>query len=156
MRISIPSVLAALALASCQPMQQQGDKSVDPAARPAGTQEAKNAEAAAPRPADPHADPHAGLQNAPATGSPGMGFMPNYDAGEAGVGVSSVRPGGPAEKAGLKAGDVIVKFAGIPVGDVHEYMAALETVDVGDEIDIVVKRGTETVTLKGKVGVSNR
>lgn len=163
MRSLIPSVLAGLVLASCQPMDSKGDKVLAPSARPAS---AANA-AQAPAPANPHAtnphatnpatDPHAGMtEEAPHGGSPGMGFMPDYNAGEGGLGVADVRPDGPAAKAGLQSGDVITKFAGIPVTDVYSYMSALDTVKIGDEVEIVVKRSGETKTLKGKVGMSTR
>lgn len=162
MHSSIPCVLAALMLASCQPMQPKDEKALDPKMKPAAAaSSAANADAPAnPHAANPHAattDPHAGLgDHAPPTGSPGLGFMPDYDGGSDGVGVREVRPDGAGARAGLQAGDVIVKFAGIPVADIEEYTAALGTVRVGDKIEILVKRGTESKILKATVGVSNR
>lgn len=160
MRSLIPSVLAALVLASCQPMQHKGEKALDPTMKPASAANAGKTPAPAvanPHATNPHADPHAGLSGeTPPAGSPGMGFMPDYNAGEGGLGVADVRPDGPAAKAGLQAGDVITKFAGIPITDVYSYMSALDTVKVGDEIEIVVKRAGEAKTLKGKVGISTR
>ncbi|MEZ5966807.1 MAG: PDZ domain-containing protein [Planctomycetota bacterium] len=171
MRSLIPSVLAALALVSCQPMPSPGEKTLDPSVKPASATNAAKTEApsannphatdphaANPHAANPHAaDPHAGMTGqAPPGGSPGMGFMPDYNAGEGGLGVADVRPDGPAAKAGLQSGDVITKFAGIPITDVYSYMSALDTVKIGDEVEILVKRGDETKTLKGKVGMSTR
>jgi len=102
------------------------------------------------------ANPHATAPANPHAGSPGMGFMPNYEESTDGVRVDEVRPGGAAEKCGLKSGDMITKFGGLPVRDVHDYMAALGTVKVGDKIQIEIKRGDEAMKLDAEVGVSNR
>jgi S1-C subfamily serine protease len=85
-----------------------------------------------------------------------MGFMPDYEEGGDGVRIAEVRPGGAADKCGLRSGDVITKFAGLPVRDVHDYMAALGTVKVGDKIQIELKRGAEPMKIDAEVGVSNR
>lgn len=158
MRSFLPTLLAALTLASCQPMHTEGEKALDPHKRPAAAPTAGKADAKSPAATNPHAtNPHADLGDAtPHGGSPGMGFMPDYGGAEGGLGVSDVRPDGPAARAGLQPGDVITKFAGIPITDVHAYMAALDTVKVGDEVEIVVKRGADTKTLKGTVGTSMR
>lgn len=138
-----------------------------------GAPEAKTEEpvVAAPKaiaPANPHVgaaaensavtpgNPHAVTPANPHAGSPGMGFMPDYEEGSEGVRVAEVRPGGAADKCGLKSGDVITKFGGLPVRDVHDYMAALGTVKVGDQIQIEIKRGDEAMKLDAQVGVSNR
>ncbi len=99
--------------------------------------------------ADPVADnPHAG--------SPGMNFMPDYEGDGTGLRVAEVGPGGAAEKCGLREGDVITRFGGLAVRDVHDYMAALGTTKSGDKIKIEIKRGGETMTLDAQVGVSRR
>ena len=157
MRSAILFLLAGCALTSCQGPKQEGQKSIAPRA----AEPLKKAEAPAVKPVpDPHANPHAAAtpsgEVSPHGGSPGMGFMPDYNEGGEGMKVADVRPDGAAAKVGIMPGDIITKFANIPVGDVHDYMAALETVKVGDEIEIVLKRGTETKVLKGKVGISNR
>lgn len=138
-----------------------------------GAPEAKTEEpaVAAPKaiaPANPHVgatadrpevapgNPHAATPANPHAGSPGMGFMPDYEESNEGVRVADVRPGGAADKCGLKSGDVITKFGGLPVRDVHDYMAALGTVKVGDKIQIEIKRGDEAMKLDAEVGVSNR
>ena len=63
-----------------------------------------------------------------------------------------VRADSPADKGGLKAGDVIVEFAGKPVTDLYAYTDALYAQKPGDTVDVVVVRGTERITLKVTLG----
>jgi hypothetical protein len=65
------------------------------------------------------------------------------------VGVSE---GSPAAKAGLKEGDVIVEFGGKPVKDLYGYSDALYAHQPGDEVDIVVLRNGQRLTLHVTLG----
>jgi carboxyl-terminal processing protease len=58
----------------------------------------------------------------------------------------------PADRAGIKAGDIIVEFDGKPVKDLYAYTDALYAHKPGDTIDVVVLRGTERLTLKVTLG----
>ena len=58
----------------------------------------------------------------------------------------------PAEKAGLKAGDVITKFDGKAVKTYDDMLELLDKKKPGDEVEIVVKRGDQTMTLKATLG----
>jgi len=62
----------------------------------------------------------------------------------AGVRLASVAPGGPAAKAGLEAGDVIVALDGEPVSDANQFMLAISQRDPGSQVDLVVSRRLET------------
>jgi S1-C subfamily serine protease len=62
--------------------------------------------------------------------------------------VDAVTGGGPAEKGGVKAGDVIVEIDGVPVRNVYGYMAALGGKKRGEMLGVVVLRGGKKVTLK--------
>ena len=62
-----------------------------------------------------------------------------------------MRPGGAAAKAGLKAEDIIVKIGGKDVKNIYDYMYVLGNHKPGDEVDVVVKRGAEELTLKAKL-----
>jgi aminopeptidase YwaD len=95
-------------------------------------------------------------EQAPARFRVSLGSIPDYAAQVEGVQLSGVRPGSPAEKAGLKAGDIIVKFGGKTIRNVQEYTIALTEHKPGDEVEIVVKRGNETVTLKAILAASSR
>ncbi len=70
-----------------------------------------------------------------------VGGVPDYGAPGPGVTFSGVSPGSPAEKGGLRAGDVLVKFAGKEIRDIYEYTAALGVAKPGDTVTLVVKRG---------------
>ncbi len=85
-----------------------------------------------------------------------LGSIPDYAAEVEGVMLSGVRPGSPAEKAGLKAGDIIVKFGGRQIRNVQEYTIALSEFKPGDEVEIVAKRGNETVTVKAVLAAPGR
>ena len=93
------------------------------------------------------------------TGGPGrvalrayLGSIPDYDDAGKGVKLSGVQAGSPAEKGGLKGGDVVVKMAGKAVGTIQDYMESLSTGKPGDTIDVVVKRDGKDVTLKITLG----
>jgi serine protease Do len=59
--------------------------------------------------------------------------------------VADVQPNGPAAKAGLKSGDVIVGFAGKPIAAIHELPRAVAATAPGQKAEIkVVRDGTET------------
>ena len=69
------------------------------------------------------------------------GTIPDYTAADAtGLPLSGVTVGGPADKAGLERGDVIVEFAGRDVSNIYDYMYALEGVKVGEPVTVVFLR----------------
>ena len=77
-----------------------------------------------------------------------LGTIPNYsDSGE-GLLLDGVREDSPAAKAGLKAGDRIVKLAGRDVRNVYDYTYVLGEMKAGQEYEVEVMRGTERLTLK--------
>ena len=79
---------------------------------------------------------------------PLLGIMPDYDDEKEGVLITSVSPGGAAEKAGLKDGDRIVELAGKPVKNLTGYMAIMGGAKRGEPIDVVIERGGQRQTLK--------
>jgi hypothetical protein len=82
-----------------------------------------------------------------------LGSIPDMAGGDTpGLRLTGVRAGSPAEVAGLKAGDIIVEFAGQPVKDLFEYSNALYAHKPGDEVSVVVLRGGQRVTLQVKLG----
>ncbi len=77
-----------------------------------------------------------------------LGTVPNYSDQEEGLKLDGVRAGSPAERAGLRAGDVVTKLAGLPIKNVYDYTFALGELTPGQEVDIVVRRDGREVTLK--------
>ncbi|MFN3561552.1 MAG: M28 family peptidase [Chloroherpetonaceae bacterium] len=76
-----------------------------------------------------------------------FGSIPNYSEEVEGVLLDGVREGSVAEKAGLKAGDIIVKMGNKDIRNVYDYTDAIKNLKPGDTITVVVKRSGETLSL---------
>jgi hypothetical protein len=77
-----------------------------------------------------------------------LGTIPDYsESGQPGVKLNGVRPGSPAEKGGVEAGDVIVKLGHKGIANIYDYTYALEDVKIGTPIEIVVIRAGKPLTL---------
>jgi membrane-associated protease RseP (regulator of RpoE activity) len=74
-----------------------------------------------------------------------LGIVPDYGEGKDGLKIGSIRPGGPAEKAGLKAGDLIVMMAGKKVLNIYDYMGILGELKSGQQVDVEVIRDGKQV-----------
>ena len=72
-----------------------------------------------------------------------MGIMPDYTYSGAGVRADGLSEGKPAQKAGLKTGDVIVQIGEYKITDVQGYMQVLGKFNKGDATKVKVKRGSE-------------
>jgi len=77
-----------------------------------------------------------------------LGTIPNYADTNDGLLLDGVRDDSPAAKAGLKAGDRVVKIGSRDVKNVYDYTAALGEMKAGQEYVIEVMRGSEKLTLK--------
>ena len=76
-----------------------------------------------------------------------LGTIPDYATEVAGVKLSGVRGGGPADKAGLKGGDIIVEFGGKKIANIYDYTYAMDAVKIGQPVPVVVLRDGQRVTL---------
>ncbi|HET7903622.1 MAG TPA: trypsin-like peptidase domain-containing protein [Candidatus Eisenbacteria bacterium] len=65
-----------------------------------------------------------------------------------GLYVSVVERGSPADKAGMKVGDIIRKVNGIPIRDVREAYRAIFGANVGDVVTLTADRDTKQITFK--------
>ena len=81
-----------------------------------------------------------------------VGTVPDFSYSGNGFKISGVSSGSPAEKYGLQAGDIMIKFGAKEIGNIYDYTAALGEYKPGQEVDVVVKRGEEEVTLKVVLG----
>src|SRR5262245_26562041 len=57
-------------------------------------------------------------------------------------------PGGPAERAGLRSGDVILEFDGAPVGRFQDFIAAMQAVGAGRVAALGLLRGSERLMVR--------
>jgi putative serine protease PepD len=71
---------------------------------------------------------------------------------EPGAHVTDVRTGTPAEDAGLRTGDVITAAGGETVADEDDLRRLIDSRSPGDELELEVERGDETVTLDVELG----
>jgi serine protease Do len=65
-----------------------------------------------------------------------------------GVQVSRVQTGGPADKGGLKAGDILLEFAGRKIEDGEKFRYDVAKSPIGKPIPFKVLRGKQTLTLQ--------
>jgi S1-C subfamily serine protease len=63
-----------------------------------------------------------------------------------------VTPGGPADGAGLRAGDVITGVDGAPVSDPDDVSRLVSALEPGDEVEVEVTRDGETRTFDVELG----
>jgi Tol biopolymer transport system component len=76
-----------------------------------------------------------------------LGTIPDYTTEVRGVKLGGVRGGSPAEKGGLRGGDVIVEFAGQKITNIYDYTYALDAAKIGQPTRMVVERDGRRVTL---------
>ncbi len=71
-----------------------------------------------------------------------------------GVLVTTVQRGSPADKAGLKPGDVIIRFSGADVVTVSALRQAILSHQTGEDVEIVFHRGSTQSTVRATLGES--
>lgn len=77
-----------------------------------------------------------------------LGTIPDYAAGDIkGVKLSGVGTNGPASKAGVQGGDIIVELAGKKIDNIYDYTYAIEALKIGKPVTIVVKRNDKRIKL---------
>ena len=74
-----------------------------------------------------------------------MGIMPDYTYAGTGVRADGVSEGKPAQKAGLKAGDIIIQIGDYTISSLENYMQSLGKFKKGDKTKVKYKRGNETL-----------
>jgi Zn-dependent M28 family amino/carboxypeptidase len=72
-----------------------------------------------------------------------MGIMPDYTYAGIGVKVDGVTDGRAAQKAGLKAGDIIMELGETKTNTLEAYMQALSKFKKGDKTSVKYKRGND-------------
>ncbi len=78
-----------------------------------------------------------------------LGTVPDYAESDVkGVKLSAVAKKGPADSAGIRAGDVIVQLAGRKIENIYDYTYAIEALKIGRPVAVVVQRGDKQVELQ--------
>ena len=77
-----------------------------------------------------------------------LGIMADYTFSGNGVFVDGVSDARPAQKAGIRHGDIIYKLGDYIVEDMQSYMQALNKYNKGDEVIVKIKRGNDLLDFK--------
>jgi S1-C subfamily serine protease len=77
-----------------------------------------------------------------------FGSIPDYASETEGVKLAGVRAGSPAARAGLRAGDIVVRFGKHDIRSLDDYTIAISEAAPGDEVEVVVRRDGAALTLR--------
>lgn len=77
-----------------------------------------------------------------------FGSVPDFSYTGEGFKLSAVKEDGPAQKAGLLAGDIVIQFGDKKIKDIYDYTNALGSHKPGDEVDIIVLRDGKEMNFK--------
>jgi Peptidase family M28/PDZ domain/PA domain len=82
---------------------------------------------------------------------PYFGSIPDFGEVKDGVRFSDIRPGSPAAKAGLRAGDILVQFGDKPIHNLYDFTDALRRSKVGEVVEVKVLRDGKPITASVKL-----
>lgn len=78
-----------------------------------------------------------------------LGSIPDYAQSDVkGVLLSGVAKGGPADLAGVRGGDIIVKLAGKMITNIYDYTYAIEALKAGQEVEMTIQRSGKDIVFK--------
>jgi hypothetical protein len=86
------------------------------------------------------------------TGGTYLGSVPDFSPVERGVKLSGVTPGSPADKGGVRAGDVIVGMGKLDIADLQGLTDALRAHKPGDTVPLRLIRDGKPLTLEVTLG----
>ena len=99
------------------------------------------------RPDFKKADPVRNVENTGGT-RPYFGSIPDFADDDEGLPLSGVTSGGPAAKAGIKKGDVIIGLGEFTIDSIEDFDSALRRFKPGQKVKVTVKRGKEKLELE--------
>jgi len=77
-----------------------------------------------------------------------LGVTPASDRSDKEFAIGGILKGSPAEKAGLKKGDVIVRFGEVKIHGLEDLRSAVQKRKGGDRVQLKVRRGGEELTIE--------
>ena len=77
-----------------------------------------------------------------------LGSVPDFTPVDYGVKLSGVRSDSPADKAGIQAGDIIVRFGDMDIPDLYALTDALRAHKPGDSVPVTLLRNGSKITLQ--------
>src|SRR5690606_37680990 len=77
-----------------------------------------------------------------------LGVVPDYLYDGKGMRIDGVTEGKPAEQAGMKAGDIVVRMGAVEVTDMMSYMRGLGAFNAGDRATVTILRNGEEMQLE--------
>ena len=81
-----------------------------------------------------------------------VGTIPDFAGNVDGYKLSGVTDGSPAAKAGLQAGDIIIKFGDKKITNIYDFTYAIGNYIPGDKVDVVVLRGENEMNFNIELG----
>lgn len=83
-----------------------------------------------------------------------FGSVPDFSPVEGGgVRLAAIRPGSPAQIAGVKAGDVLRKLGPHEIRNLYDFTHALRSHEPGETLDVYVERGGKLLKLEVTLGI---
>src|SRR4030067_816825 len=77
-----------------------------------------------------------------------LGTIPDFTTEDIeGLKLSGVKAGGPADKAGLQAGDIIVRFGDLKITNIYDYKYVLDVIKIGEPVTVEYLRNGTSGTL---------
>jgi membrane-associated protease RseP (regulator of RpoE activity) len=91
-------------------------------------------------------NPHAGQLAGSGSGyGPYFGSIPDFAEPPRGVRFADITPESPAAKAGLKAGDILIRFGDDPIQNLYDFTYALRAHKAGEAVEVEVLRSDKSV-----------
>jgi hypothetical protein len=81
-----------------------------------------------------------------------LGTVPDFTPSDEGVRLTGVRDGSPAAVAGIRGGDTIIGWSGRQILNLQDYAQALRSQRPGDQVEILLLRDGEQVTVTATLG----
>jgi hypothetical protein len=81
-----------------------------------------------------------------------VGTVPDFAGDVDGYKLGGVTDGSPAAKAGLQAGDIIIKFGDKKISNIYDFTYALGDYVPGNKVKVIIKRGAVDLTVEIELG----